>query len=290
LEFFRNNDEKVNDDIVDQVNKLQIKDKLLMKGMNFFDSSNLESIVRVNAITMLKFFGSCGKLSDDSSGDTKLFTEDHVKDVNQLTIDNIKYLHWDGRTNYNHLNEIEEKDFRTNYLPLLIATHYIFFAPNNMSSKAEIGYKTFYNHLKDNLSDWLKYFGLNNQVWYLLLLLLLLLLIIIIITIRCERIVGILGNYATIVRQRGDNQKQPSDIKSVNSIRDFVLCQEILNIDKIILDRYTQCCRENIPDDSVTNEIEKFKQLRCLEGNNNIIITNYITTTHSSSIFIITSN
>jgi hypothetical protein len=81
--------------------------------------------------------------------------------------------------------------------------------------------------------------------------------------------VGILGNYATICRQRGDNGLYSSDTS-----RDFALCQEILNIDKIILERYTLCCRQNVPDDAIFNDLEKFKQLLCLEGN---LITTIVT-------------
>jgi hypothetical protein len=153
----------------------------------------------------------------------------------------VKTIHFDARTKYDHLNEENEKDFRKNYVPLLIETHYVYVDANNMSLKAEISYKKFYVHLKENLPRWLEYLGMKNGVW-------------------CERIVGILGNFATITRQRGDIDS------STSSKRDFDLCQEILDIDRIILDRYTVCCRENLPDDSVQNEIDKSRQLICLEG------------------------
>jgi len=226
LKFFKNIDKSVSDEVIEKA-----KQSLLLDNLQLKEAQSLSK-------------GGMMLLEDSSS--TLPFSLDQLtdnKNVYILSNAGVKTIHVDARTKYDHLNEESENDFRKNYVPLLIVTHYVFVGANNMSLNAAIAYKKFYVHLKDNLPRWLEYLGLNNGVW-------------------CERIVGILGNFATITRQRGDQDNSSSS----SSKKDFDLCQEILDIDRIILDRYTLCCRQNLPDDSVQNEVDKQRQLLCLEG------------------------
>jgi hypothetical protein len=164
LQFFKKNDKKVDDDIIDQLRKLLIEDHEMQRGTN--NKLNGDPIMMRNRFMFIKLYGNIGKLTDDSSGETKLFTEDHVKNVYKLLLeDNRIHIHWDGRTKYDHLDAADEEDFRKNYVHVLITTHHVFLSPNNMSSKAEAAYKALYTHLKENLQQWLTYLGWNNGVW-----------------------------------------------------------------------------------------------------------------------------
>ena len=235
LKFFKNIDETVSDDVREKA-----KESILLDNLELKEKQSLSK-------------GGTMIIEDSSS--TLPFSLDKLTDKKNIyTLSNslgVKTIHVDSRTKYDHLNAESEQDFRKNYVPLLIETHYVYVDANNMSHKAEISYKKLYVHLKDNLPRWLEYLGMRNGVW-------------------CERIVGILGNFATITRQRGDLDSSYPNIANAEQQQkqqiDFDLCQEILDIDRIILDRYTACCRENLPYDSVQNEIDKSRQLICLEG------------------------
>ena len=115
-------------------------------------------------------------------------------------------------------------EFNREYAPLLYEAYKMCLSPNKMNSRGEASYKKFYDCISFDVEKSLKYLDRT----------------------QCERSIGILGHYATILRQRGD----------------FSLCSKVLDVDKRILDRYFELCKL----DDGSDEVEKAKLLSCLEG------------------------
>jgi len=113
-------------------------------------------------------------------------------------------------------------EFNRDFVPLLNNAYTMFLSPNMMTDRGEASYKKLYEFISDTEKS-LKYLDKT----------------------QCERSIGILGTWATILRQRGD----------------VPLCSSVLDVDKEILDRYFELCK--IDDGS---EVEKAKSLSCLEG------------------------
>lgn len=94
--------------------------------------------------------------------------------------------------------------------------------PDRVNSKGEASYKKVYSYISLNKERCLKFLDIT----------------------QCEFSVGILGSYATVVRQRSE----------------FSLCKNILEVDKVIFDRYFELCN------NLDDGLDKASAITCLEG------------------------
>lgn len=115
-------------------------------------------------------------------------------------------------------------DFNCDFLQLFSDAYIMFSSPNNMNSICESSYKKFYEYISFNVEKSLKYLSCT----------------------QCEISIGILGVYAALLRQRCD----------------YTLCTEVLEVDKVVLDRYFELCKL----DDGNDEVEKAKLLNEVEA------------------------
>jgi hypothetical protein len=133
----------------------------------------------------------------------------------------IRMYNADLRTNTDHMNQSDARIFLQQHIGKLRNAHQLFMgygAPVNMIDSECIAlYETFVVDMNQHKSIWNNFFeSIKNTVW-------------------CERSVGILNTYATILRQRAESFREAKDDRVFASLSH---CERVLNLSGKLIKRY----------------------------------------------------
>lgn len=133
----------------------------------------------------------------------------------------IRLYNTDMRTNTDHMNQSDAREFLQQHIGKLRNAHQLFMgygAPVNMiDSECLALYETLFVDMLQHKSIWHLFFeSIKNTVW-------------------CERSVGIMNTYATVLRQRVESFREAKDDRAFASLTH---CERVLNLGGKLIKRY----------------------------------------------------